>query len=292
MIFLTFRPITRPLKELATNAQFKPENAIKLEPKEEGKDYEEDNEIISSLHKRSRKSISPPPKKRKYIKKESTSTPATNYSLIRDDDEFSTPTRSLSFTEQYPSSSSSPLDPSDNNTILKYLKLYNNDSTRIDSVYGVYVKDNQWRIGDSVIEIHNDDNITIKGKTYKVTPGLCELLFTKSPKKDLYSSNDLSNYRNILIDSSAHKRNYDQASQINGNKSYKYTNIIKNLVLTEGKGLMQIHKEKIDYVHWDDPNELVDRLRLLISSQQAGHNNHNNEIQSILEELREADIIV
>lgn len=44
-------------------------------------------------------------------------------------------------------------------------------------------------------------------------------------------------------------------------------------------------------MYWDDPNELVDRLRLLIASQSAGHTGHNNEIISIIEELREANII-
>ena len=47
----------------------------------------------------------------------------------------------------------------------------------------------------------------------------------------------------------------------------------------------------IDYVHWDDPNELVDRLRLLMAERQAGNPSHDNEIQSIIEELREAEII-
>ena len=51
-------------------------------------------------------------------------------------------------------------------------------------------------------------------------------------------------------------------------------------------------KDKIDYVHWDDPNELVQRLRLLIASQRVGNNRHTNEIVSIVKELREADIIV
>lgn len=46
-------------------------------------------------------------------------------------------------------------------------------------------------------------------------------------------------------------------------------------------------KQNIDYVHWDDPNELVDRLRLILASQAAGNNSHTNEINSIIEELRE-----
>lgn len=45
------------------------------------------------------------------------------------------------------------------------------------------------------------------------------------------------------------------------------------------------------YSYWDDPNELVDRLRLLISSQSAGHTGHEREIASIIEELRESNFI-
>ena len=47
----------------------------------------------------------------------------------------------------------------------------------------------------------------------------------------------------------------------------------------------------IEYVPWDDPNELVDRLRLLGAAQAAGNNNHNNEIISIIEKLQEAKIV-
>lgn len=45
------------------------------------------------------------------------------------------------------------------------------------------------------------------------------------------------------------------------------------------------------FIYWDDANELVSRLRLLVSSVSAGHTGHNNEILSIIEELREANII-
>jgi len=55
---------------------------------------------------------------------------------------------------------------------------------------------------------------------------------------------------------------------------------------------MTLSENKIDYVHWDDPNELVDRLRLLEASSQTGHNAHDNEILSIIEELPEADLII
>lgn len=56
--------------------------------------------------------------------------------------------------------------------------------------------------------------------------------------------------------------------------------------------LMRYDRNKhVSYTYWDNPNELVDRLRLLIASQSAGNTGHTNEIVSIVEELREANII-
>ena len=57
-----------------------------------------------------------------------------------------------------------------------------------------------------------------------------------------------------------------------------------------GTGLIpeyMTHQENknIDYIYWDDPNELVDRLRLILASQAAGNPSHNNEILSIIEEF-------
>lgn len=52
------------------------------------------------------------------------------------------------------------------------------------------------------------------------------------------------------------------------------------------------YNSNIVYEYYDDPNELCNRLRLLMSSQTAGNSNHNQEIHSILEELRERNIIL
>lgn len=61
-----------------------------------------------------------------------------------------------------------------------------------------------------------------------------------------------------------------------------------------GKGLNNEfipYTENIVYEYFDDPNELCERLKLLLSSKQAGNSNHNQEINSILEELRELNLI-
>lgn len=63
----------------------------------------------------------------------------------------------------------------------------------------------------------------------------------------------------------------------------------------KGKGLKKNfipYSENIVYEYWDDPNELCERLKLLLSSKSAGNTNHDQEINSIIEELKERGIIV
>jgi len=54
---------------------------------------------------------------------------------------------------------------------------------------------------------------------------------------------------------------------------------------------MILNDNAIDYMHWDDPNELVNRLRLFEASRQAGHNAHENEM-SLSRNFAEAGIII
>ena len=100
-------------------------------------------------------------------------------------------------------------------------------------------------------------------------------------------------------------KHYNEAEGIRGGvKSKKYNKYIGPFLNTkalkrktvEGSGLLPKYKiarknMSMDYVYWDDPNELVDRLRLLIAEQSAGNPSHVNEIHSIIEELREGDYI-
>ena len=181
----------------------------------------------------------------------------------------------------------------------KYLRMsVSAERDRImDHTYGVRHEDNQWMIGKSPIEIDgDDDSLHVEGIRYNGTPGLYELLFMKDPKKDIYNDEDLLAYKNILRATNAHRRDNDASGPLKASKSKKWTKIISPMFLTLrfGHGVQMKHTPNVvfDYVHWDNPNELVDRLRLLIASQNSGHTGHTNEIVSIVEELREAGIIV
>lgn len=181
-------------------------------------------------------------------------------------------------------------------------------SPSIESVYGFRRNPkNELVLGKQVVTIKNEAGnlkYRIKNKEFVATRGLTDLLLMTKPKN--YSENDLDTYKEMLKYTSAHKINCKPKSNIIRNKnSIKYSNIIsvlfpeKKSQHSDGKGLGKLQMNyklfnkngKFNYTYWDDPNELVNRLRLLIASQSAGHSGHTNEIISIIEELREASII-
>ena len=55
---------------------------------------------------------------------------------------------------------------------------------------------------------------------------------------------------------------------------------------------MRCNNNKIDYKYYNNINEIVDRLKLLISSQNVGNDNHSNEIYEIIEELEKIDYVI
>lgn len=147
--------------------------------------------------------------------------------------------------------------------------------------------------------------ISIGDKSYEITNGIKELLFKKKPDLNLVSEQDRITYKDILENTHAHKRDFKSTSQIKGDKGMKYNQIIKplfyeydqlleNKVIKRGGSLpclKKSYKKNTDFIYWDDPNELIERLKLLVASSDAGNTNHDNEIISLIEELKEAGII-
>lgn len=117
-----------------------------------------------------------------------------------------------------------------------------------------------------------------------------------------YIPEDLDNYKKILQLTKAHKEKYGKGQKII-RTGIKYITIISHLFpptktskprhLTVGHGLNKVvnTNSSIEYVYWDSINQLINRLRLLFSSKLSGNTSVNNEIVSIISELREAGII-
>ena len=173
----------------------------------------------------------------------------------------------------------------------------------IDYVYGVYLHKDGLMFGNKRFDVDDADNIIIDGVRYAGSPGLYELIFKRIPDDLLYTEDDMNKYKSMLLATNAHKHKHHSQGRLLSNRGYKYKYVIAPLMSItpkkqkkkSGKGLphaMTLNDNAIDYVHWDDPNELVDRLRLLDASHRAGNNAHDNEMLSIIEELREAGLII
>ncbi|KYN04509.1 hypothetical protein ALC62_04622 [Cyphomyrmex costatus] len=189
-----------------------------------------------------------------------------------------------------------PTQPSD----LKYVEpvLRGHNESGMDRVYGAYLDKDGLMLGNKRFDVDDADNIIIDGVRNAGTPGLYELIFKRLPDDTLHTEEDMREYKSMLQATNAHKHKHHSQGRVLVNRGYKYKNIIKPLVTPMkkfGKGLlraMTLNDNAIEYVHWDDPNELVDRLRLLDASQRAGNTAHGNEMPSIIEELREAGLII
>lgn len=166
--------------------------------------------------------------------------------------------------------------------------------------FGIRSENGKLKMGSSDVKL-NENFVIVGNQKYKRTLGLDELVMKKAPDLTCVKQDDVHNYKQILLDTNAHRRDYDPSKPIKSNKGLKYLRVIKPLFQVkeqskvQGKGiglpLLKKWKSNIDYVYWDDPNELVERLKLLIASRAAGNSGLNNEIISVIEELRENGIL-
>jgi hypothetical protein len=188
----------------------------------------------------------------------------------------------------------------------KYINMVNDNEKGIDLTYGVRKDNNNYFIGNQEVSF-NDQYISLQnGKKYAMTSGLLDLLFLHNPIE--YNPSDFENYGEIIRSTNVHRINYDENQRIKGNSGIKYNKIIKPLTKDREKNtanspnqnrggnfspfpLMKYSNKPREYIYFNDVNEIIERLKLLIASTKAGNTNHMNEINSILEELKEDGII-
>ncbi|KYN00583.1 hypothetical protein ALC62_08642 [Cyphomyrmex costatus] len=263
-----FKPVVEPLKQIVENTAAEESQPIK-------------KEVNVTKYKNT--------KKRKFEEEEDD-----------DDDNYWMDNAWLQLTpSKQRTKESNVTSDSFNSASLEPRKLYGDREKAIDHVYGVYLSENGTMLGDKQFDVDTNDFVIIDGVKYEGTSGLYELIFKRIPDDAIYTENDKLAYKSILLAINAHRRSHNADNPILGNKGYKYKNIIAPIASVRFKKrrkviplAMTLNDNKIDYIHWDDPNELVDRLRLLEASRQAGHNAHDNEILSIIEELRETGLII
>ena len=93
-------------------------------------------------------------------------------------------------------------------------------------------KDSSFKIGRSSFK-YNNKHLFVDGKKYKSTQGLWELLVKSKPDKNLVTFQDRQAYKQILLQSIAHRVNYSPTGRIRANKgrgsSRNFLRIVKYL---------------------------------------------------------------
>lgn len=161
-----------------------------------------------------------------------------------------------------------------------------------DTTYGVRLDgQGETLTGDSSISFSGDD-VMVDDKQYKLTDRLLELLFLKIPDKRKIEKEDVGAYKSIVKMTNAHRQMYSAEKPINATKSTKYINVISQLFPPKKPSSSVAGPEKtIGSGFAVNANALVNRLRLLILSQSAGHTAHGKEIEQIVGLLRSNRII-
>ena len=158
-----------------------------------------------------------------------------------------------------------------------------------DTNFGVRKEEGRYYIGNKPIRIVNSD-IILDDELILGTPGLWELLTSKDPQ-NYNKAEDYAKYRYLMLKTNAiHKENDPNNRRAKGNyKGDKWKNILNPIweeIMNnmdkkeyEGEGVVVIPS---------DPNALLERLDLLLASQEAGHTGVRNELVSICDELKKA----
>jgi hypothetical protein len=99
-----------------------------------------------------------------------------------------------------------------------------------DHTFGIYKADanGSFKIGHSKIKFSNK-HVFVDGRRYKATPGLWELLTKSRPDKETVTNQDRQSYKQMLLQSNAHRVDYNPTGRIRVNKGVKYTRFISRL---------------------------------------------------------------
>ena len=133
---------------------------------------------------------------------------------------------------------------------------------------------------------------------FKGTPGLWNLIMSKNPKQN-FTDKDYDNYKYLMIITNAlHRKDDVNNPNPKGNRrGFKWTRILAPIWFGKKGGLHKFPEKKEGYegkgvvVIPSDPNALLERLDLLLASQEAGHTGVRNELVSICDELKRQGVL-
>jgi hypothetical protein len=97
-----------------------------------------------------------------------------------------------------------------------------------DKQYGIRKEGNTLMIGNSVVELDTPGLNTVKGKQFKLTRALWELLTRNDVDTGTISPNEMQRYKSILQLTSAHLEGYEPDGNIKISRGVKYVKVISN----------------------------------------------------------------
>ena len=165
-----------------------------------------------------------------------------------------------------------------------------------DKTFGIRKEKGHHYIGNQHVIIKDNDIFLPKyNETFKGTPGLWELIMSKIPEN--FTDKDYDEYEDLMIITNALHRNNDEDNpHPKGSGSIKWVNILSPIWYRK-KSRIMFPKKKEGYegsgvvVIPSDPNALLERLDLLLASQEAGHTGVRNELVSICDELKRQGVL-
>ena len=162
-------------------------------------------------------------------------------------------------------------------TAKEYLNRPNPDTT-----FGITKIDGHHYIGNRHVILYNN-NIIVDEEKFMGTSGLWELIMSKEPKD--FTEEDYGNYARMMIKTNA-LRQVDNPNKPKSSGGHKWTRLLsdiwKNRSEYEGSRVIVIPS---------NPNTLLERLDLLLASQEAGHTGVGNELVSICDELKRQGVL-
>ena len=119
---------------------------------------------------------------------------------------------------------------------------------------------------------------------------------SKTPKN--YTDKDYDNYEDLMIMTNAlHRGNDEDNPHPKGSGSTKWKKLLSPIWYRKKSAIYEFPKKKEGYegegvvVIPSDPNTLLERLDLLLASQEAGHTGVGNELVSICDELKRQGVL-
>ena len=159
-----------------------------------------------------------------------------------------------------------------------------------DSVYGIYENiEGKLQMGTKRVYIEND-NIIVDNIKYKGTEGLWTLVMDVKPKKQLYTTDDVENYKELLKQTGVLFDPNAAGARSRPRTSAKWKLTLEPLMEdmdfhTPPEGYGICHHKKVTYLPGDVPG-LLAKMKLLLAEFLAGNKTTRNELVYVLDELK------